>query len=253
MLPHAAHAREVVLELRELDLELSLGAPRVLREDVEDQLRAVDDARAERVLERPLLRRAELVVGEEHLGVDARRTASSARRASPCRRTSAGPGARGAGRARRRARRLRCARAPGAPRARRPRRALRIHADEERALRLRPGCGIGLARSHCEDYAAVRSGGDRARRPPRRADARARGHPVAERHEDAIRERLLELVPEGSDAEFAGDEAFLFAPRRAAPGRRRSCSPRTTTPCPRRTTFPGGSPTARCTGSARAT
>ena len=57
MLPHAAHAREVVLELRELDLQLPLGAPRVLGEDVEDQLRAVDDARAELVLERPLLRR----------------------------------------------------------------------------------------------------------------------------------------------------------------------------------------------------
>ena len=45
VLPHAAHARQVVLELRELDLELALGADGVLREDVEDQLRAVDDAR----------------------------------------------------------------------------------------------------------------------------------------------------------------------------------------------------------------
>ena len=57
MLPHAAHARQVVLELRELDLQLSLGARRVLGEDVEDQLRAVDHARVERVLEEPLLRR----------------------------------------------------------------------------------------------------------------------------------------------------------------------------------------------------
>ena len=45
VLPQAAHAREVVLELRELDLELAFGAARVLGEDVEDQLRAVDDAR----------------------------------------------------------------------------------------------------------------------------------------------------------------------------------------------------------------
>src|SRR5918995_1477182 len=67
VLPHPAHAREVVLELRELDLELSLGADGVLREDVEDQLRAVHDPRAERVLERPLLRRVELVVDEQHL------------------------------------------------------------------------------------------------------------------------------------------------------------------------------------------
>ena len=64
MLPHPAHPREVVFELRELDLELSLGADGVLGEDVEDQLRAVDDSRLERVLERALLRRAELVVDE---------------------------------------------------------------------------------------------------------------------------------------------------------------------------------------------
>ena len=37
-----AHARQVVLELRELDLELALGAHGVLGEDVEDQLRPVD-------------------------------------------------------------------------------------------------------------------------------------------------------------------------------------------------------------------
>ena len=39
----------------------------MLREDVEDQLRAVDDARLERVLERSLLWRAELVVDDQHL------------------------------------------------------------------------------------------------------------------------------------------------------------------------------------------
>src|SRR5581483_6279994 len=49
VLPHPAHARQVVLELRELDLELALGGDGVLGEDVEDQLRAVDDARLERV------------------------------------------------------------------------------------------------------------------------------------------------------------------------------------------------------------
>ena len=68
VLPHAPHARQVVLELRELDLELSLSRHRVLGEDVEDQLRAVDDARVERILERSLLRRVELGVDEEHLG-----------------------------------------------------------------------------------------------------------------------------------------------------------------------------------------
>ena len=68
VLPHAAHARQVVLELRELDLQLALGAPRVLGEDVEDELRPVDDARSECVLERSLLGRAELVVDDQDLG-----------------------------------------------------------------------------------------------------------------------------------------------------------------------------------------
>ena len=67
VLPHPPHPRQVVVELRELDLELSLGAHGMLREDVEDQLRPVDHARLERVLERPLLCRAELVVDEKHL------------------------------------------------------------------------------------------------------------------------------------------------------------------------------------------
>ena len=67
MLPHASHARQVVLELRELDLELPLGGDRVLREDVEDQLGPVDDSRLELVLQQALLRRRELVVDEQHL------------------------------------------------------------------------------------------------------------------------------------------------------------------------------------------
>ena len=69
MLPHAAHPRQVVLELRELDLELSLGADGMLGEDVEDQLRAVDHARPDRVLEVALLHRIELAVDEQALGV----------------------------------------------------------------------------------------------------------------------------------------------------------------------------------------
>ena len=68
MHPHAAHAREVVLQLCELDLELALGRDGVLREDVEDQLRPVDDACVQGVLEAPLLRRRELVVHDQHLG-----------------------------------------------------------------------------------------------------------------------------------------------------------------------------------------
>jgi succinyldiaminopimelate transaminase len=69
VLPHASHAREVVLELRELHLELAFGTSCVLGEDVEDQLRAIDDARLKRVLERSLLRGLELVVDQQHLCV----------------------------------------------------------------------------------------------------------------------------------------------------------------------------------------
>ena len=72
MLPRAAHARQVVLELCELHLELPLGADGVLGEDVEDQLRPVDDPRLERVLEVPLLRRLELVVDDQRLGAELR-------------------------------------------------------------------------------------------------------------------------------------------------------------------------------------
>ena len=68
VLPGPAHARQVVLELCELDLELSLGADGVLGEDVEDQLRPVDDPRLERVLEVALLRRLELVVDDQRVG-----------------------------------------------------------------------------------------------------------------------------------------------------------------------------------------
>src|SRR5262249_49504630 len=69
VLPHSAHPREVVFELSKLDLELALGTHRVLSEDVEDELRPVDDARFERVFERALLYRTELVVDDEPLGL----------------------------------------------------------------------------------------------------------------------------------------------------------------------------------------
>ena len=64
MLPHPAHSRQVVLQLRELDLQLALGRDGVLGEDVEDQLRPVDDTSVEGVLEVALLRGIELVVDD---------------------------------------------------------------------------------------------------------------------------------------------------------------------------------------------
>ena len=68
VLPHAAHARQVVVELRELDLELALRGHGVLREDVEDELRPVDDAELQLVFEPALLARREVVVDDERLG-----------------------------------------------------------------------------------------------------------------------------------------------------------------------------------------
>ena len=72
MRPQAAHAREVVLELRELDLELALGGVRVRGEDVEDDRGAVDHRHAERLLEVALLARRELVVAGDQVGVGPR-------------------------------------------------------------------------------------------------------------------------------------------------------------------------------------
>ena len=43
MLPQASHARQVVFELCQLDLQLSLSLDGVLREDIQDELGAVDD------------------------------------------------------------------------------------------------------------------------------------------------------------------------------------------------------------------
>ena len=67
--PETPHPRQVVLELRELDLELALGGVRMVGEDVEDHRGAVDNGRAERLLEVALLSRRELVVDGDQVGV----------------------------------------------------------------------------------------------------------------------------------------------------------------------------------------
>ena len=113
--PQPAHAREVVLELRQLDLELALGRVRVVGEDVEDDRRAVDHRHAERLLEVALLARQQLVVAgdevrvrllhrplqlgelalaEVAVGVGLRRASGSARRPPPRRRCAAARAAR---------------------------------------------------------------------------------------------------------------------------------------------------------------
>src|SRR5439155_27226380 len=68
VLPEAAHTRQVVLELGELDLELALGTDGMLGEYVEDELRAVDDPCLEGVHEQSLLRRLQLVVDDQNVG-----------------------------------------------------------------------------------------------------------------------------------------------------------------------------------------
>ena len=67
--PQAPHPRQVVFELRELHLQLSLGAVRVVGEDVQDHGRAVDHGHAEGLLQIPLLPRHELVVARDQVRV----------------------------------------------------------------------------------------------------------------------------------------------------------------------------------------
>src|SRR5215510_7592158 len=91
-------------------------------------------------------------------------------------------------------------------------------AEEEPALRLRPGCGIGLACGHREimpRYAPpVTALADRlAARTLELVDI-----PSQSGDEAAIREHVLALVPRAWEAEYAGDEAFLFVSART-PGR----------------------------------
>src|SRR6185436_15378794 len=61
----ADEPRQQVLELRELDLQLALARPRPPREDVENQLRAVDDLAADLFLDLAQLRRRQLVVEDD--------------------------------------------------------------------------------------------------------------------------------------------------------------------------------------------
>ena len=64
-----------IFQLRQLDLQLAFARPRAPREDVENELRAIDDLAADRFLDLPQLRRRQLVV-EDHdvdVGLGARR------------------------------------------------------------------------------------------------------------------------------------------------------------------------------------
>ena len=65
----ADQPRQQVFQLRELHLQLALARPRAAREDVEDQLRAIDDLAADLLLDLPQLRRRQLVVEDDDVDV----------------------------------------------------------------------------------------------------------------------------------------------------------------------------------------
>lgn len=62
MRPLTRQPRREVTELRDLDLQLALQRARALRENIEDQLAAIDDAKVEFLFEVAGLRRAQRVV-----------------------------------------------------------------------------------------------------------------------------------------------------------------------------------------------
>jgi hypothetical protein len=172
---------EVVLELCKLDLQLALRAARMLGKDVEDELRAIDDARLERVLERALLGRGDLLVHEQH--VRCRRSVLGLQLlelALADERPAVGPvpvldelrhghDARGP------------CELPQLRELLLGVDALREHAEDEPTLRLRPRSGIGLARRHGRIIAAVVCRDEPARRAPRCAHARARRYSLGKR------------------------------------------------------------------------
>ena len=80
------------LQLRQLDLQLAFPRPRAPREDVEDELRAIDDLAVERLLEVAQLRRAQLVVEDDDVGAAARRTTAASASTLPLPRNVAGSG-----------------------------------------------------------------------------------------------------------------------------------------------------------------
>ena len=67
--PQAAHPRKVVLELRQLDLQLAVRGVGVPREDVENHRGAVDHRHPERRLEVAFLARGQLVVAGDEIRV----------------------------------------------------------------------------------------------------------------------------------------------------------------------------------------
>ena len=75
--PLPGEPRQQVVELRQLHLQPALPRARAPREDVEDELRAVERLAADRLLDVALLRRRQLVVEDDHVGLAPPRTAAA--------------------------------------------------------------------------------------------------------------------------------------------------------------------------------
>src|SRR5262252_5783972 len=67
--------RHHVLQLCQFNLELAFSSSRVARENIEDELRTVDDAALNDLLNVALLGWAEIVVKQKHIGIDRRNSA----------------------------------------------------------------------------------------------------------------------------------------------------------------------------------
>jgi hypothetical protein len=69
MAPHPLQARQLVAQLGELDLQLSLAALRTASEDIENQFGAVDDAHLERSFEVAPLCRRQIAIDNENVDI----------------------------------------------------------------------------------------------------------------------------------------------------------------------------------------
>ena len=67
---HAAsgQSRQHIFELRQFHLQLAFSGAGVVRKNVENELRAIDDAGVDDALDIALLRRGEIVIEENHVG-----------------------------------------------------------------------------------------------------------------------------------------------------------------------------------------
>jgi hypothetical protein len=70
MRPSAHEPRRHVLQLRELDLQLAFMGARALREDVEDQSRAIDDAALGELFEIAFLHGAQRAVDQDQIRIE---------------------------------------------------------------------------------------------------------------------------------------------------------------------------------------